>query len=192
MKYFPLTLSIDKKKLLLNYIKNNLNEKTITSRDNLENPFYVIKYDHCSHPIFRNLMIDWVKNNYEYTQEEFDSSMEMENCYESSFFKKIDDRNKNIKGYVECFLQFIDMIDIDKFSFTYNSTDYEPCNNICIRVSFKGGLYKDKRYFSLQIRKNDFPFNEGDCYGRNTQCMKTYRLDNSNFDKWCKNLNLKL
>lgn len=187
-------LSKANKQLVIDYIIENLNEDTIESRDNIKNPFYIFKY--AWYPeLFLNTMYNWLKNNYTFEDNDFNEVLKIREMYNSPLYKIIDNTVKNRSGYVLSIIDVLKNTDIELFRFTYNQTDFTPCHNILVTLSFDyfNDFYKkyEKRDFNIQIRKNDFPFNEGSCYGRNTHMVKTFELTDDNIDKCSRKIGIK-
>ena len=183
-------LSKEKKILLINYVKKNLTVDTICSRDEINNPTYIFKYENY-HPLFIKYMKEWVDSNYVYDINELNEALTSERPYETKFFHMVDNRQELLIAHVYCVKKILNDLNEDEINFTYNQTDYKPCHNILIEFKFKGDK-GFKRSTNIQIRKNDFPFNEGSCYGRNTDVVKSYKLTDSNFDKYCKTIGVNL
>lgn len=183
-------LSNENKQLLIDYIKQNLTVDNLASRDNISNPTYIFRYKNY-HPLFIEYMKEWVIENYTYDAEDYDDAITSEKPYDTKFFKMVDDRQKRLEGHLYCINKLLDNIPIDKFKFTYNQTNYRPCHNILVEVNFKNPRQSWVNSTNIQIRKEDFPFNEGSCYGRNTSAVKTFKLSNTNFDKYCKIIGVK-
>ena len=184
-------LSKENKLLLIDYIKKKLTIDTICSRDNISNPTYIFRYK-LYHPLFIKHMKEWVDSNYVYDINELNEALTSEKPYETKFFKMVDNREKRLIAHVYCIKKLFDELSEDEFNFTYNQTNFKPCHNILIKLNFK--LKGDKNFnrsTNIQIRKDGFPFNEGNCYGRNADVVKTYKLIDSNFDKYCKVIGIK-
>lgn len=184
-------LSKKNKQLLIDYVRQNLTVNTLCSRDNISNPVYIFKYKNY-HPIFIKHMLDWVKANYTYEPEDFTEAITSERPYKTDFYKMVDDREKHLLAHVYCINKLFDDIPIDEFKFKYNQTDYKPCHNILIEIGFKNPERCWINTTNIQIRTSDFPFNEGECYGRNTRNIKSYKLTDINFKKYCDKLGIKL
>jgi hypothetical protein len=182
------TLSIDNKKFLIDYVKKNLTPSTIASRDKISNILYVIKYPN-THPILKDLLTKWAIKEYSINDKELKSTLLVEDIYKTPLFERMDDYNINAVGYVKCIKELFEIVDPNDFKFTYNITNYKPCHNILIELPSKDGNYRPT--FDLQIRVDDFPYNEGPCYGRNTTAVNTVNLHDENFEKYCKSLKIK-
>jgi hypothetical protein len=182
------TLSIDNKKFLIDYVLKNLTPSTIASRDNISNILYVIKYPN-THPILKDLLTKWAINEYNIIDEELKSTLLVEEIYNTPLFERMNDYNINAVGYVKCIKELFEIVEPNDFKFTYNITNYKPCHNILIELPTKDDNYRTT--FNLQIRVDDFPYNEGPCYGRNTTVVNTIKLHDENFEKYCKSLKIK-
>ena len=181
-------LSTNNKKFLVDYVLNHLTEETIEGR-NLSNVLYCIKYQHTTHPVLRDLLVSWAIDTYKVKDSELESALLIEEIYNTPLFKRMDNIIINRKGYVYCIKRLLETTNLEELNFTYNLTNYKPCHNIMIELPYT--VEKQERSFTLQIRKEDFPYNVGTCYGRNTTCVKTFNLHDENFDKYCKSLNIK-
>ena len=176
------SLSLENKKFLIDYTKRNLTEKNIEG--NTKNIVWLFKYPNNTY--LENLLKKWAIDEYKISEDELQFINKTDKIYETDVFKRTNVININKKGYVHCIKQLFEMIEPEKFEFTYNSTNYKPCHNILIELP-----YKKDGFFNLQIRKNDFPYNEGTCYGRNTCTIKSFKLHDENFEKYCKELDIK-
>jgi hypothetical protein len=188
-------LSKKNKQSLIDYITQNLTVDTIESRDNIDNPLYIFKSKFYPEKFIMS-MRDWVKSNYDFEDSELEKTLKLDDYDNSKLFKLFDKRHKYIEGYVTSIINVLKLTDVDNFEFRYNQTNYTDCHNILVSLPFDYyNIYledQETRYFEIQIRKDDFPFNEGDCYGRNTRTLNSFDLTDENIDKYCKKIGIKL
>lgn len=182
------TLSKENRDKLLLYIMNNIDKKEINCGLFFGNILYLAK--HQNNGIFSKLMLDWFIDTFKISREIIDEKFSADDYYKTDWFKQFNNHPLYGSGYSVCLRTMLDMLDLDKYIFVYNTTNHKPCNNICLTI--KDEYRKTAELRELQIRCNDFVIYYGSCYGRNVTLLNSKLVTDQNIDNFVKNLGLKL
>lgn len=184
-------LSKENKQLLVDLVIKRI-ESSHDFFGRFDNPMYIWMWPDRNSKVVMSLLSKIILEKKGYTEEdiiheiktygkEIGQEKNPNSCFYRKMFNDLGDHNFTREAWTHVVISLLKDIDLDELNVEVNLTNYKLCNNI--RLFNNEGI-------DIQIRKKDIIHNQGQVYGHNVSCNKTFALNNSNLTECFKKIEI--